>query len=237
MLLALDVPTHRSGLSCGFQVARSLGILDEVNRMKVVPGTSPSSRQTHKTARYMEVSTDTLRMDISASFFLFLASLDCCHHAPIPAGCCLAFDPASFDSLFPRIPRCCRLQRDSRWRTVFQSIRTGWRCTKQVQLQREEPTTDRVVQVRARLLTGCPPCLTDGSQKTPETPESSASTSSASAGGTSVVSGTSSTSSTSGSTTTVSTPQTSTVKPCSVSVAPLMIPDPPRIPSTESGSR
>lgn len=39
-----------------FQVARSLGILDEVNRMKVVPGTSPSSRQANKTARYMEVS-------------------------------------------------------------------------------------------------------------------------------------------------------------------------------------
>lgn len=47
-----------TGLDCPvFQVARSLGILDEVNRMKVVPGTSPSSRQTNKTARYMEVRT------------------------------------------------------------------------------------------------------------------------------------------------------------------------------------
>lgn len=46
----------RSGFSHVFQVARSLGILDEVNRMKVVPGTSPSSKQTNKNARYMEVS-------------------------------------------------------------------------------------------------------------------------------------------------------------------------------------
>lgn len=74
MLLALDVPTHRSGLSCGFQVARSLGILDEVNRMKVVPGTSPSSRQTHKTARYMEVSTDTLQIGYFC-FFFFVSSI------------------------------------------------------------------------------------------------------------------------------------------------------------------
>ncbi len=40
-----------------FQVARSLGILDEVNRMKVVPGASASSSLNHKTARYMEVKT------------------------------------------------------------------------------------------------------------------------------------------------------------------------------------
>lgn len=38
-----------------FQVARSLGILDEVNRMKVVPGASPSSSLTNKNVRYMEV--------------------------------------------------------------------------------------------------------------------------------------------------------------------------------------
>lgn len=50
-----EMPVHRFGCS-RLQVARSLGILDEVNRMKVVPGTSPSSRQTNKTARYMEVS-------------------------------------------------------------------------------------------------------------------------------------------------------------------------------------
>lgn len=46
----------RSGLDCAvFQVARSLGILDEVNRMKVVPGASPSSSLTNKNSRYMEV--------------------------------------------------------------------------------------------------------------------------------------------------------------------------------------
>lgn len=38
------------------QVARSLGILDEVNRMKVVPGASPSSSLTNKNVRYMEVN-------------------------------------------------------------------------------------------------------------------------------------------------------------------------------------
>lgn len=47
----------RSGLGCTvFQVARSLGILDEVNRMKVVPGASPSSSLTNKNVRYMEVN-------------------------------------------------------------------------------------------------------------------------------------------------------------------------------------
>lgn len=45
----------RSGLCCVFQVARSLGILDEVNRMKVVPGASPSCSLTNKNVRYMEV--------------------------------------------------------------------------------------------------------------------------------------------------------------------------------------
>lgn len=40
-----------------FQVARSLGILDEVNRMKVVPGASPSSSLANKNVRYMEVNT------------------------------------------------------------------------------------------------------------------------------------------------------------------------------------
>lgn len=44
-------------LYCVFQVARSLGILDEVNRMKVVPGVSPSSSLTNKNVRYMEVNT------------------------------------------------------------------------------------------------------------------------------------------------------------------------------------
>ncbi|XP_031696773.1 uncharacterized protein LOC116379003, partial [Anarrhichthys ocellatus] len=38
------------------EVARSLGILDEVNRMKVVPGASPSSSLTNKNVRYMENS-------------------------------------------------------------------------------------------------------------------------------------------------------------------------------------
>lgn len=40
------------------QVARSLGILDEVNRMKVLPGASSSSSLTNKNVRYMEVNTD-----------------------------------------------------------------------------------------------------------------------------------------------------------------------------------
>ncbi|XP_037550730.1 uncharacterized protein znf839 [Nematolebias whitei] len=35
------------------EVARSLGILDEVNRMKVVPGASPASSLTNKNVRYM----------------------------------------------------------------------------------------------------------------------------------------------------------------------------------------
>ncbi|XP_017293157.1 uncharacterized protein znf839 [Kryptolebias marmoratus] len=35
------------------EVARSLGILDEVNRMKVVPGASPASNLTNKNVRYM----------------------------------------------------------------------------------------------------------------------------------------------------------------------------------------
>lgn len=77
MLLVLDVPTHR--LSCGFQVARSLGILDEVNKMKVVPGTSPSSRQTHKTARYMEVRADALQIRYFC-FFYFLFFFILFHH-------------------------------------------------------------------------------------------------------------------------------------------------------------
>lgn len=34
-----------------------MGILDEVNRMKVVPGSSPSSNLTNKNIRYMEVNT------------------------------------------------------------------------------------------------------------------------------------------------------------------------------------
>lgn len=38
------------------EVARSLGILDELNRMKVVPGASPSSSLTNKNVRYMENS-------------------------------------------------------------------------------------------------------------------------------------------------------------------------------------
>lgn len=38
-----------------FQVARSLGILDEVNKMKVLPGASPNTSLTNKSVRYMEV--------------------------------------------------------------------------------------------------------------------------------------------------------------------------------------
>ncbi|AWP15950.1 putative zinc finger protein 839 [Scophthalmus maximus] len=38
------------------EVARSLGIMDEVNRMKVVPGACPSSSMTNKNVRYMENS-------------------------------------------------------------------------------------------------------------------------------------------------------------------------------------
>lgn len=38
------------------QVARCLGILDEVNRMKVVAGVPPSSSGTNKNVRYMEVN-------------------------------------------------------------------------------------------------------------------------------------------------------------------------------------
>lgn len=53
-----------------FQVARSLGILDEVNRMKVVPGTSPSSKQTNKNARYMEVSA--VNRDVCGDTFFSL---------------------------------------------------------------------------------------------------------------------------------------------------------------------
>lgn len=45
---------------CVFQVARSLGILDEVNRMKVLPGASPSSSLTNKNVRYMEVNAQPL---------------------------------------------------------------------------------------------------------------------------------------------------------------------------------
>ncbi|XP_054653689.1 uncharacterized protein znf839 isoform X2 [Dunckerocampus dactyliophorus] len=38
------------------EVARCLGILDEVNRMKVLPGASPTSSLSNKTSRYMENS-------------------------------------------------------------------------------------------------------------------------------------------------------------------------------------
>lgn len=38
-----------------FQVARSLGILDEVNKMKVLPGASSNTSLTNKNVRYMEV--------------------------------------------------------------------------------------------------------------------------------------------------------------------------------------
>lgn len=55
-----------------FQVARSLGILDEVNRMKVVPGTSPSSRPTNKSARYMEVRTADMDARPDWMFRVFL---------------------------------------------------------------------------------------------------------------------------------------------------------------------
>lgn len=36
---------------------------------------------------------------------------------------------------FPRIPRCCHRQSDSKWRTVCRFSRTVWRCTAQVQLR------------------------------------------------------------------------------------------------------
>lgn len=39
------------------QVARSLGILDEVNKMKVVPGASPAPSLPTKNVRYMEVKS------------------------------------------------------------------------------------------------------------------------------------------------------------------------------------
>lgn len=44
------------------QVARSLGIMDEVNRMKVVPGACPSSSMTNKNVRYMEVNKLFVRL-------------------------------------------------------------------------------------------------------------------------------------------------------------------------------
>lgn len=137
-------------------------------------------------------------------------------------------EPASSDS-FPRIPRCCRLQRDSRWRTVFQFSRMVWRGTEQVQLQHEVLVmADRGVHVGAWLLTWCLHSVPDGSLKTPTTPETSASLSSASACGTIPTSSTSS----------PSPALPSSLKPCSVSVAPLLIPDPSRfISSTESGPR
>ncbi|KAF3845636.1 hypothetical protein F7725_008799 [Dissostichus mawsoni] len=46
---------YREFESLQAQVARSLGILDEVNRMKVLPGSSPSL--TNKSVRYLEVSS------------------------------------------------------------------------------------------------------------------------------------------------------------------------------------
>lgn len=40
-----------------FKVARSLGILDEVNKMKVLPGASPNTSLPNKNVRYMEVGS------------------------------------------------------------------------------------------------------------------------------------------------------------------------------------
>lgn len=45
-----------------FQVARSLGILDEVNKMKVVPGASSVSSVNNKNVRYMGVSILSVRL-------------------------------------------------------------------------------------------------------------------------------------------------------------------------------
>ena len=45
-----------SELDCVIQVARSLGILDEVNKMRVVPGASPCPSLTSKNVRYIEVN-------------------------------------------------------------------------------------------------------------------------------------------------------------------------------------
>ena len=52
------------------QVARSLGILDEVNRMKVVPGASSSSSLANKNVRYMEVNKLSVRLVSEDRFFV-----------------------------------------------------------------------------------------------------------------------------------------------------------------------
>lgn len=108
-LTGLQMPIHRAGFACVFQVARSLGILDEVNRMKVVPGTSPSSRQTNKTPRsYMEVSTVNVDARLNWMFaFLSLVSsfIGLISSHPVPSRevvrGCQAYDPDSCDSCFP----------------------------------------------------------------------------------------------------------------------------------------
>lgn len=43
-------------------MARSLGILDEVNKMKVLPGASPVSSGNNKNVRYMGVSKQPERI-------------------------------------------------------------------------------------------------------------------------------------------------------------------------------
>lgn len=70
----------RSGLDCAvFQVARSLGILDEVNRMKVVPGASPSSSLTNKNSRYMEVDIYCQHSCVLRSWIQVGSGAHCCH--------------------------------------------------------------------------------------------------------------------------------------------------------------
>lgn len=61
-----------------FQVARSLGILDEVNRMKVVPGASPSSGLTNKNARYMEVNVPSQGQVLGEVFWSDLFPVHAC---------------------------------------------------------------------------------------------------------------------------------------------------------------
>lgn len=86
-----------------FQVARSLGILDEVNRMKVVPGTSPSSKHTNKNARYMEVSKTYMDACRDSVFVTFKAvwSTIVTHRSPrLSVTCSPGFkDAATFKEI------------------------------------------------------------------------------------------------------------------------------------------
>lgn len=68
------LPGPCNELYCVLQVARSLGILDEVNRMKVVPGASPSSSLTNKNVRYMEVKTPSAHSSSDSRFQVWSGS-------------------------------------------------------------------------------------------------------------------------------------------------------------------